>query len=184
MGDRMKKVLFVATVAEHFYYFHLPCFHMFKERGWEVHAAALGQLPLTDCDRYYELPFERLPWQKENLTAYRELKKIIDTNDYNIIHCHTPVGGVVTRLAARQARKRGTRVIYTAHGFHFCRGGAASGWLIYYPIEKALSRLTDCLITINDEDAAIARRRLHARSRCPVPRRRIRLYVPYVFLPF
>ena len=62
------------------------------------------------------------------------------------------MGGVLARLAARQARKAGTKVIYTAHGFHFCKGAPLLNWMIYYPIEKWLAHYTDCLITINEED--------------------------------
>ena len=77
------------------------------------------QIPF--CDTYYDIPFERLPWKAANFRAYRELKAIIDREHFDIIHCHTPVGAMIARLAARDARKRGTKVIYTAHGFHFSR---------------------------------------------------------------
>ncbi|MNI20298.1 putative glycosyltransferase EpsD [compost metagenome] len=90
------------------------------------------------------------------MKAYFELKSIIEVNNYEIIHCHTPMGGVIARLAARQARRNGTKVIYTAHGFHFCKGAPILNWLVYYPIEKALSHFTDCLITINEEDYMLA----------------------------
>ena len=66
------------------------------------------------------------------------------------------MGGVLTRLAARKARKHDTKVIYTAHGFHFCKGAPLINWLVYYPIEKMLARYTDCLITINEEDYSLA----------------------------
>ena len=66
------------------------------------------------------------------------------------------MGGVLTRLAAKQARKHGTKVFYTAHGFHFCKGAPIMNWLLYYPIEKVLARYTDCLITINEEDYNLA----------------------------
>lgn len=66
-------------------------------------------------------------------------------------------GGVITRLAAREARKSGTKVLYTAHGFHFCKGGPVRNWMLYYPIERYLARFTDCLITINQEDYNIAK---------------------------
>ena len=90
-----------------------------------------------------------------------ELKNIIEENKYEIIHCHTPVGGVITRLAARNARKKyNTKVIYTAHGFHFYKGAPAINWIIYYPIEKWLARYTDCLITINQEDYERAKRKI------------------------
>jgi glycosyltransferase EpsD len=62
------------------------------------------------------------------------------------------MAAALTRLAAKKFRRDGLKVIYTAHGFHFFKGAPKSGWLIYYPVEKILSRYTDALITINRED--------------------------------
>lgn len=160
----MKKILFVATVAEHFYYFHLPCFKYFKELGWQIEVACHGERELPFCDKKYELPIKRSPSDPENLTAYKELKKIIKNGHYDLIHCHTPMGGILTRLAAAGERKNGTKVFYTAHGFHFYKGAPAANWMIYYPIEKLMSRLTDCLITINDEDFELAQKKLDAKK--------------------
>ncbi|MDQ0198789.1 glycosyltransferase family 4 protein [Neobacillus ginsengisoli] len=151
-----KKVLFCATVDFHFKAFHLPYLKWFKEQGWEVHVAANGDLKLPYVDRKFNIPIQRSPLNKMNLVAYKELKEIINKHQYKIIHCHTPMGGVLTRLAARMARKNGTKVIYTAHGFHFCKGAPIANWILYYPIEKFLSRFTDCLITINQEDFNLA----------------------------
>ena len=155
----MKKVLFVATVTKHINSFHIPYLKWFKEEGYEVHVASNGNEQIEYCDKHYNLPFERFPLRKNNIKTYRELKKIINENKYEIIHCHTPVGGVLTRLAAKKARKNGTRVIYTAHGFHFYKGAPLLNWLIYYPIEKWLSKYTDCLITINTEDYELAKKK-------------------------
>jgi glycosyltransferase EpsD len=97
--------------------------------------------------------FERSPFRLNNLKARKQLKKIIDTEQFEIIHTHTPMGSVVTRLAALNARKKfNTRVIYTAHGFHFYDGAPVQNWLFFYPVEKYLARYTDTLITINQED--------------------------------
>lgn len=62
------------------------------------------------------------------------------------------MGGVLARLAAKKELKKGTKVIYTAHGFHFFKGSPLKNWVLYYPIEKYLAKFTDCLITINNED--------------------------------
>lgn len=150
------KVLFTATVDYHFKSFHLPILKWFKEQGWEVHVAALGNIELPYVDQKYNLPIQRSPFNSRNSVAYSRLKDIINENNYGIIHCHTPVGGVLTRLAARKARTKGTKVIYTAHGFHFCKGAPLQNWLTFYPIEKWLSAYTDCLITINEEDYLLA----------------------------
>lgn len=155
----MKKVLFVATVVKtHIMEFHIPYLKMFKEMGWETAVAARNDYEnptdcvIPYCDAYYNTPFERNPLKPGNLKAYTKLKKVIDAGGYDIIHCHTPVGAMLTRLAAKQARKNGTKVFYTAHGFHFYKGAPAINWLLYYPVEKWLSRYTDVLITINKED--------------------------------
>ncbi|MFD2214006.1 glycosyltransferase family 4 protein [Metabacillus endolithicus] len=146
------KVLFCATVDYHFKAFHLPILRWFKEKGWEVHIAASGEMDLPYVDQKFNIPIQRSPLKKKNLVAFKNLKSIINENEYRIVHCHTPMGGVLTRLAAKQARKNGTKVLYTAHGFHFCKGAPLINWLLYYQIEKILARYTDCLITINEED--------------------------------
>ena len=153
-----KKILYCATVDYHFKAFHLPYMKWFKEQGWTVDVAAAGTIHLPYTDNKYNIPIERSPFDHSNIKAYKQLKSIIDQQDYSIIHCHTPLGGVLARLAARNARKRGTTVIYTAHGFHFCKGAPLQNWLIYYPIERYLARHTDRLITINHEDYQLAKK--------------------------
>jgi glycosyltransferase EpsD len=84
------------------------------------------------------------------------LKKMLITNNYDIIHCHTPMGGVLGRLAAKNTHVK-AKVIYTAHGFHFYKGAPLINWFVYYPIEKYLVKYTDILITINEEDYNITK---------------------------
>ncbi|PGM87435.1 glycosyltransferase family 4 protein [Bacillus cereus] len=150
-----KKVLFCATVDYHFKAFHLPYLKWFADQGWEVHVAANGNIHLPYVTRKYNIPIQRSPLSIQNIHAYKKLKSIIDQNKYHIIHCHTPMGGAIARLAARKVRREGTRVIYTAHGFHFCKGSSFINWLLYYPIERILATTTDCLITINQEDYSL-----------------------------
>lgn len=161
----MKKVLFVAKVVRsHIATFHLPYLKMFKEMGWKTAVAAHNDYDdprdcvIPNCDTYFDVPFERFPLSPNNVTSYRQLKKIIDAGEYDIIHCHTPVSAMITRLAALSARKRGTKVIYTAHGFHFFKGAPLINWLLYFPVEWFLARYTDALITINKEDYARAQK--------------------------
>lgn len=154
-----KKVLFVATITRTINAFLIPCLKMFKEQGYEVHVASNGEEEIEYCDKHYNILFARNPLKLGNIKAYKELKKIVNTNDYEIIHCHTPVAGVLTRLASRKARKNGSKVFYTAHGFHFYKGAPKLNWIIYYPIEKICARWTDCLITINSEDFERAKRK-------------------------
>lgn len=159
------KILFVATVRSHIGQFHIPFIEALKRHGCEVHGAYKDNsdckkgLDLSALDKVFEVPFSRSPYSTSNIKAYKVLKKIIDENDYDVIHCHTPMGAVVTRLASKDARKKGTKVIYTAHGFHFYNGASKKNWLMFYPVEKYLSKYTDCLITINQEDYDLAKSR-------------------------
>lgn len=171
----MKKVLFVATVVKtHIMEFHIPYLKMFKEMGWETAVAARNDYEnpndchIPYCDTYFDIPFERNPLGAKNWQSYKQLKQIIDEGNYDIIHCHTPVGAALTRLAARDARKHGTKVFYTAHGFHFYKGAPLLNWALYYPIERWLAHYTDVLITINQEDYKRAKN-FKARKVCYVP---------------
>lgn len=158
----MKKVLLTATVQSHICQFHRPLAEVLHNHGCEVHIAAKDNLAeknglkLDFADKVYNVPFSRSPKSSDNIKAYKELKKILEKEHYDIIHCNTPMGGIITRLAAKKTRKNGTKVFYTAHGFHFYTGASKKNWLVFYPIEKHFAKLTDKLITINHEDFKLA----------------------------
>ncbi len=156
----MKKVLFTATVDSHILQFHLPFLKLFKDKGYEVHVATNGTEEIPYCDVKHTVSFERSPFKINNLKAIKQLKKIIEEEKFDIIHTHTPMGSVVTRLAAKNARKKyHTRVIYTAHGLHFFKGAPLKNWIMFYPVEKYLSKYTDTLILINQEDYELCKRK-------------------------
>ncbi len=166
------KVLLVSTVQSHIGQFHRPLADMLHARGAQVHVAARDNLAeknglkLDFADRVFDVPFARSPKSRENVAAYRQLKEIIDREGYDIVHCNTPMGGIVARLAARKARKKGTKVFYTAHGFHFYKGAPLKSWLVYYPIEKWFAdRYTDQVITITREDYALAKKKFKTQVR-------------------
>ena len=161
------KVLLTATVQSHICQFHKPLVEVLHDYGYEVHVAARNNLAeknglkLDFGEKVYDVPFARSPKSKDNIRAYKELKNIIEKEQYDVIHCNTPMGGIVTRLAAKKERKKGTKVYYTAHGFHFYKGAPKKNWIVFYPIEKFFSRLTDKLITITQEDCELAKRKFH-----------------------
>jgi len=121
-----------------------------------------GAKTIPYCDHKYEIGIQRSPFDRRNLVALKQLKRILSEKRFDVIHCHTPMGGVLGRLAARPHRRKGTKLFYTAHGFHFYKGASRKAWLTYYPIENWLSRYTDVLITINGEDYALAKAKMHA----------------------
>ena len=159
----MPKILFVATVPEHFRYFHLPCFKMLQEHGYEVHTVCGKAEAFPYTDKQFVIPIGRSPFDPHNVKGLRQLQKIIREGQYDIIHAHTPTGGALARIAAVHARKSGTRVLYTAHGFHFYKGASLLNWFVLFPVEWILSFLTDTILTINTEDYGLAQKRLHAK---------------------
>ena len=139
--------------------------HFFKsfieklvEEGNTVDIAAnMINSPVPDCYnewncKTFQISCSRSPMSFGNIKAVNEIKKLVAQTHYDIVHCHTPIAAACTRLACIDARKNGTRVIYTAHGFHFYDGAPVKNWVLFYPVERFLSKWTDVLITINKED--------------------------------
>lgn len=137
-------------------------------------ACAQGTKPLNPvyeqlgC-KVHLIPFSRTPFSLNNLKAYKMLKKLVESEHYDVVHTHTPNASMIARLACRGVRKQGAKVFYTAHGFHFFKGAPLKNWLMYYPVEKFCARYTDVLITINQEDYEFAQRKIHAKKVCYVP---------------
>ena len=164
----MKKVLIVASVVSFIEWFNKENVEFLKkEMKCDVHIACnFDYFDDTDPERtklyikklqedgvvLHNLHFARSPIKISNFIVFRQLKRIIDENGFDLIHCHTPVASMLTRLAAKKARKKGTIVMYTCHGFHFHNASSKRNWLLYYPVEKYLSSFCDFLITINKED--------------------------------
>ena len=113
------------------------------------------------------VPISRNPFALANLTAYKELVELIKHETIDYINCNTPVGGLLGRLVSKKCKVK--KVIYQAHGFHFYKGAPILNWLIYYPVEKLCSSLTDKLITINKEDFELAKNKFKAKEVHYVP---------------
>lgn len=163
-----RRVLIVTSVVSFIEWFNKENIeYLRKDKSCEVHIACnFDYMDDTDEVRtlqyikqlkeegivLHNIHFARSPFSKENISSYKLLKSIIKRENFDLIHCHTPTVSILTRLAARDARKKGTTVMYTCHGFHFHNASPKKNWILYYPIEKYMSRFTDYLVTINHED--------------------------------
>lgn len=177
-----ERVLMVATVPSMIGQFNMNNIKMLQEMGYVVDVAG----DFTDTSVW---PMERVQMFKEqmqdmgieciqldfsrsalklnkHIESYKETIKLIEERRYTFIHTHTPIASAIVRQAAH---KTGTKVIYTAHGFHFYDGAPLKNWIIFYPIEKHYSRYTDVLITINKEDYKRAVEKFHAKKTVYVP---------------
>ncbi len=179
-----KKALMTASVASMIDLFNMDNIHLLQSLGYQVEVAAnfafgsitsqervdafRGELEAAGI-RTYHVPIPRsISDIKDIISSYRAMKRLCEEGGYTLMHTQSPIGGVVARMAAAKQRKAGMKVIYTAHGFHFFRGAPKANWLLFYPIEKFFSRVTDVLITINQEDFARAGK-FHAGKTVCVP---------------
>ncbi len=151
----MPKCLYIATSDLHLRTFHLPYIKLLNQLGHEVDLVFENRanIRFESVNKAYNLNFPRSFFNLKLFTTYFKLKKIINNGRYDIIHCHTPIPSALTRLAAFSVRRRGiSKVLYTAHGFHFYKNAPLINWLLYYPIEYILSWFTDIIIVLNRED--------------------------------
>ncbi|MDY0277444.1 MAG: glycosyltransferase family 4 protein [Acholeplasma sp.] len=170
----MKKALMMSSVASMIDLFNRDNLEILKNLGYDIDVAcnfvsgsitsqekveSFKQELIEKNIGVYHIPVPRSIFKlKDIVISYILVKNLCKENNYEIVHCHSPIGGVIVRLACRKSRKNGTKIIYTAHGFHFYKGAPKKNWIIYYTIEKIISKFTDCIITINKEDYQNAQR--------------------------
>lgn len=159
----MKKVLYVTTVSRTINAFLIPHINMLLDNGYEIHCACSIDKPVDkELQRrgvkIFEVPFSRNPLGIGNIKAFIKLEELQRINDYDIVHVHTPIAAIYGRLL--KLNFPSLRIIYTAHGYHFLKGGSKLGWILYYPIEKIMAKFTDVTININKEDYEITKEKL------------------------
>jgi glycosyltransferase involved in cell wall biosynthesis len=173
----MKRVLMLASVASMIDQFNMSNISILLDMGYEVHVACNFEKGNTCSDKriqelqeklrqlnisYHQINFARnIIKINQNIKAYHQVLNLLTMYKYDFIHCHSPIGGLCGRIAAHLTK---TKVIYTAHGFHFFKGAPIKNWLLYYPVERWLSRYTDVLITINKEDYNRAKRKFRTKQ--------------------
>lgn len=177
-----KKVLMLASVASMIDQFNMPNIRLMLEMGYEVHVACNFREGNTCDDKRVEKLKKTLQdlgviwhmWDcprsaaalNQCCRAFGQLWKLTGRFSFAWMHCQSPVGGALARMAAHF---RKIRVVYTAHGFHFYQGAPWKNWMLYYPVEKCLSYWTDVLVTVNREDERLAKARFGAGAVWRIP---------------
>ena len=146
----------VKYLSEHGFSVELACSEV-GGRLQELRTVLSGIAPV------HTVRLVRNPFSLRNRKGLSDLKKIINGRSWDVIWTNEPVMGVMTRVAAKTVRKKGTKVVYMVHGFHFYKGAPKKNWIVFYPIEKYFSRMTDKLITITKEDYHLASQKFHCK---------------------
>lgn len=167
----MSKILFISNISNRITTFVTASIAAAHSLDLDFYQAANWQdadpMQIEKDEKTYDVkiksvPISRNPLAKSNLTAYKEIVTFIKKENIDYIHCNTPTGGILGRLAGKKCHVK--KVIYQAHGFHFYKGAPKKNWLVYYPVEKWLAHYTDALITINSEDFELAKTKLKLRK--------------------
>ncbi len=167
----MSKILFISNISRKISSFVTASIEASHDLNMEFYHAANWKNVESDQIHADELAYNikinnvnisRNPFSGKNLKAYKELVELINREKIDYIHCNTPTGGILGRLAGKKCKVK--KVIYQAHGFHFYKGAPKKNWMLYYPVEKWLARYTDALITINQEDYELAKTKLKLRK--------------------
>lgn len=177
-NDQKPRALILASVASMIDQFNMQNIQLLLDSGYQVDVACNCKEGNTISDErvrslvkqlaeknvsIVHVPIPRkITNAKSIIKSISQVKRMCNEKHYALLHCHSPIGSVVARVAAKDERRHGTKVIYTAHGFHFYKGAPKLNWLLFYPIEKICSKWTDVLITINTEDYAFAKKRMDA----------------------
>ena len=177
-----KRVLILASVASMIGQFNRDNISLLQKMGYKVDVACnfkngstfsaesakkLKKELIDQGVRCFHIDFSRSPVQiGKHIQCYRTVKRLMLENEYLFCHCHSPIGGAIARIAGHTTK---TKIIYTAHGFHFYKGSSFLSWATFYPIEKWLSNYTDLLITINNEDYSLAKRKFKSKKTVYIP---------------
>lgn len=158
----MNRLLFVTTIPATVSSFFVPITRHLQAQGWQVDAMANGISSNPKCletfDRVWDVNLSRNPLDPRNLlVARQQIRKVLAQKHYDIVNVSTPVAAFVTRYALKDLRKKGLKLIYTAQGFHFYRGGAAVKNSIFRTLEAIAAPWTDYLVVVNREDEAAAK---------------------------
>jgi glycosyltransferase involved in cell wall biosynthesis len=150
----MNKILFISNISRSITNFAIPSIKAAQNMGYEFHAAANYENFDDDISKYnitlHQIDLNRQPLNLKNIKAFKQLLELLRKENFDVIHCNTPIGGVLGRLCGWRAKV--PIVIYTAHGFNFYEGAPLKNWLLFYPAERILAHFTDNIITINQED--------------------------------
>ena len=138
-----------------------PCLKAAMDMGYDVILGVQRDKPeeLT-CELPVKLydahTYRSITAFKDNKIAYDNLNKVIRENDVQVIHCNTPVGGMVGRLCGKKNKVE--KVIYTAHGFHFYKGAPLFNRTVLKWAERLMAHWTDAILTMNQEDYEAAKK--------------------------
>jgi glycosyltransferase involved in cell wall biosynthesis len=156
------RLLIATTIAASLRGFFIPFAEYFRARGWQVDGIAQDATSCSQCvaayDHVWDIPWSRNPLEARNLLqAPAYLREILQEQQYDLINVSTPVASFVTRMALNPYREQGrVKVIYTAQGFHFYRGGSPLKNAAYLALEKVAGQWTDQLVVVNREDEIAA----------------------------
>ncbi|MEE0808925.1 MAG: glycosyltransferase family 4 protein [Acutalibacteraceae bacterium] len=150
--------------------FLLHDIELLQKFGYQVHCAANSKNSTSfDAEEFFKtqkVTFHNIefssvsPFSRFTIKSAKQIKKLLKKEKFDVIHCHTPIAGIIVRIMAASYRKKGCKIIYTTHGLAFPKGSGIKEKLVYGMVELLGSALSDAIITINNEDFCMVKKML------------------------
>lgn len=159
--DKSQKKILIAANYIGFFHFLWDDINIYNHLGYKIYAIAdngKNETYTLEIMRKKNVTFidgkldSKKPLTQKNIEYYKQINNLLKKYHFDLIHCHTPIVGLIVRFAARQYRKYGTKIIYTTHGLAYTHLSSMKEYLVYHSIEDFASRFCDAIITINKED--------------------------------
>lgn len=152
-----KKVLFCASRTSHLARFHQPYLTAFARMGWQVDTVSQGEEVLGDVSGQFLLPFHKSWISPGNLSTLFRLTRLLQKERYDLLIGHTTLASFLLRTAAVLSRQKHSRLVQVCHGYLF-RDDDSFRSRLYRSGERVFHKRVDCLLVMNGEDEAIARK--------------------------
>jgi glycosyltransferase EpsD len=139
--------------------FLIPVIEAQKKRGDYVCVCGSGD---SDVQKLRDIGIDvfthRLKRRLNPFNMVKEIfriKRVLIEQKIDVVVCHSPIGAGVGRMAARLAKT--PNVIYFAHGLPCAPGQNILIWLFWFCIEKALGKITDAMLVMNNYDERLCK---------------------------
>ena len=150
----MLRILELCAVDFTAYHLLRPLGAALRRAGHDVHFCCSPGDLLDSLEEegfsVYALPIARSYDLIKHLVSLWRLYRYLRRTRFDVIHTHTPVAGLIGRVAARLAGV--PFVVYTAHGFYFHEGMSLPVRRFFVSLERFGGRLSDLVLVQSEED--------------------------------
>lgn len=152
----MKKILHISNTDKSIFNFRMDLLLALQEKGYEIHICAAPLAPKFAAHFkkhgfvFHPVAIKRGLNPFNAYSSIKKVRKVIRSEDFTIIHTHTPTGGMIGRMAARLEKH--PKVFHTTAGLYFHENMSKLKYKFFSGIERYLTAKTQVLFSPNHDD--------------------------------